>query len=89
MSLQPIHQFPDQFRHNHVGGRRQEGQKCDLSEELQVFPIKSSRNDQKIKTVMLSTSDATFSVFLATRFVSQVPNVTEARLFRLICRVAK
>ena len=41
-----------------------------LSEESKIFSIKTARNDQKIKIVMLVTSDATFPVFLATRFVS-------------------
>ena len=60
-----------------------------LSEESKIFSIKTARNDQKITTVMLVTSEATFPVFLATRFVSQVPNVTEARLFKVICRLTK
>ena len=52
-----------------------------LSEESKIFSIKTARNDQKMKIVMLATSDSTFPVFLATRLVSQVPSVTEARLF--------
>ena len=38
---------------------------------------------------MLATSEATFPVFFATRFTSQVPNVTEVRLFKCIHRITK
>ena len=89
MLLQPIYQFHDQFRHNHVDGQRQEDKNVILSEELQIFPIKTAGIDQKIKVVMLATSDATFPVLLATRFVSQVSDVTDAQLSKCICRIRK
>ena len=44
---------------------------------------------QNVKTVMLATSDTTFSVFLATHFVSQVSSITEAQLFKFICGITK
>ena len=63
--------------------------KCNSIRRVKIFSIKTARNDQKIKIVMLATSEATFPVFFATRFTSQVPNVTEVRLFKCIHRITK